>query len=86
MKVREHPNLATDVFQKYNFDLIKKTAVTEEDKEIFGKIDEIVDKLQENFKELNKEFIIDSLKSNSLNLKNTYSYLQNPSEMKGSIC
>lgn len=72
-----------DMLKKYNFDLIKKAAVTEDDKDLFNQLDEVVKEFEENFPEHSKEFIIDALKSNSLNLKNTYLYLKDPEAMKG---
>jgi len=71
------------MLKKYDFELIAKTAVTDGDKEIFGKIDIIINTVQEHFTNHSREFIIDGLKANSLNLKNTYQYLKNPEEMKG---
>jgi hypothetical protein len=81
----DEPMDEKDMLGKYNMDLIKKEAITDDDKACFEKIDIIVDTLQEHFKNLTREFIIDALKSNSLNLKNTYQYLKNPETMKGNI-
>lgn len=79
----EEPNNKDNMLKKYDFDLIKKTAVTDQDREIFGKIDQIVNIFQQNFPDFSKGFIIDALKNNSLNLRSTFKYLKNPEKMKG---
>ena len=71
------------MLNKYNQELIRKEMITEKDKEVFKKIDQIVDVFQENFKNYSKEDIIDALKSNSLNLRSTYNFLKSPESMKG---
>lgn len=71
------------MLHSYNFDLIKDLVVTEEDKQNFAKIDIVVNTLQQKFSNFTREYIIDALKANSLNLKNTYFYLKNPEAMKG---
>jgi hypothetical protein len=51
---------------------------TEEDKFVFSCIDNIVDTISKEFKDIPKEFIINALKINTLNLSNTYEYLKKP--------
>jgi hypothetical protein len=51
---------------------------TEEDKFLFSCFDDIVSTLSKEFKSYPKEFIINALKINTLNLINTYEYLKKP--------
>lgn len=58
---------------------------TEEDKFIFSCLDGIVESLQREFKEFNKDFIVQALKMNTLNLPQTYEYLKRPRHVEKNI-
>jgi hypothetical protein len=60
------------------------TTTTAEDKFLFNITDEIINKLQKEFKEYNydRDYIFDALKGNSMDLCRTYLYLRKPAQSK----
>jgi hypothetical protein len=51
---------------------------TEEDKFVFSCFDDIIDTFGREFDEIPKEFIINALKINTLNIAQTYEFLKKP--------
>lgn len=51
---------------------------TEEDKFVFSCLDKIVETYTKELKEANRDFVINALKINTLNLPQTYEYLKRP--------
>lgn len=56
---------------------------TEEDKFLFGCLDAVVSELQRNFPDYSKEFFINALKMNTMNIANVYEFLTKPSSHRG---
>lgn len=51
---------------------------TEEDKFLFNCLDKVVAELQREFKDYSKEFIVNALKMNTLNISQVYEFLKKP--------
>jgi hypothetical protein len=54
--------------------------ITPDDRYAFDVIDAVVNDLHNHFPKYNKEFIINALEGNSMNISDTYVYLKNPTE------
>ena len=52
--------------------------INEEDKFIFKAIDNVLDALSAEFKTYSPEFILETLKQNSMDIGKTYTYLKDP--------
>ena len=52
--------------------------INEEDKYIFKAIDNVLDALSAEFKTYSPEFILETLKQNSMDIGKTYTYLKDP--------
>ena len=60
----------------------KLNTINEEDKFIFKAIDNIVDGLCNEFKNYSTDFILETLKQNSMDITKTYIYLKEPIKNK----
>ncbi len=56
----------------------KVSAPENNDKQAFGKIDDIVDSFNESFKDYSREYIFSALKMNSFNITSSYLFLRDP--------
>lgn len=72
--------------QKLESQKLKKiVTLSDNDKNLFGSIDEIVSEFAKYFSSHSNEQILDSLKKNSFNLENTFLQLSNPKEFESNI-
>lgn len=72
--------------QKLESQKLKKiVTVSDNDRNLFNSIDEIVTEFSRNFPQYSNEQILDNLKNNSFNLENTYFLLSNPREFEGKL-
>lgn len=70
----------TNVQTEIDKNMVNK--ISENDRILFGEIEKIVQLFKKTFANLNEEYIIDTLKQNSFNLKNTYLSLKDPEKYK----
>lgn len=69
--------------QKLESQKLKKiVTLSDNDKNLFGSIDEIVSEFAKYFSSYSNEQILDSLKKNSFNLENAFLQLSNPKEFE----
>lgn len=69
--------------QKLESQKLKKiVTLSDNDKSLFGSIDEIVTELGKCFESYSNEQILDCLKKNSFNLENTFLQMSNPKEFE----
>ncbi len=71
-------------YQKLESQKLKKiVTVSDNDKNLFNCIDEILNEFSKHFPQYSNEQILDNLKNNSFDLENTFLVLSNPREFEG---
>ena len=79
---KEDSNKFTYIFQKIEEEKKKINTINEEDKFIFKAIDNVVEALSTEFKAYSTEFILETLRQNSMDIAKTYICLKEPMKSK----